>query len=113
MTIQYANGNLIEAVLLYRAESNMRIALSGADDIVELTLLRGVWVTEDCEPVQVAFEWQRQPALPIPTEADCICPPEVAARLIHLLYTPENDELKPIAAPMVQAASAIDATLVI
>jgi hypothetical protein len=76
-----------DAVLLLRSENMLRIALQGSDDVLELNQIAGMWVTEDCEPVHVDFAWSRlHPAEPV-TEADCICSHELAADLIHLLYT--------------------------
>ena len=37
----------------------MRAAVRGSEDLVELTQVNGTWITDDCEPVQVTFEWQR------------------------------------------------------
>ena len=69
----------------------MRIAIPNSDDSVELKEVNGVWVTDDCEPVQVAFEWQRPAPAPV-AEEDFICSPELAARLIHMLRCPEDDQ---------------------
>ena len=91
MTLRYANGLTVEAVLLSRTEGKMRVALKGSDDVVELRELSGTWVTDDCEPVQVSFAWQN--AAPAPTsEEECICPPELAARLIQLLMSADEAE---------------------
>jgi hypothetical protein len=87
-----------DAVLLLRSENMLRIALQGSDDVLELHWIAGMWVTEDCEPVHVDFAWSRlRPAEPV-TEADCICSQELAARLIHLLYT--GNEETSITAPI-------------
>ena len=86
MTIRYSNGQTYEAVLLSRTETTIRAAIQGHEDVVILNLFDGVWVSDECEPVQISFAWhgRREPA-PV-HEADCICPHELAARLIHLLY---------------------------
>ena len=39
----------------------------------------------------------------VPTLEECICSPELAARLIHLLYTEDTEET--VCAPLVQTAS--------
>lgn len=105
MTIRYANGTIKESVLLSRAADSLRVAIEGCDDVTELRRINGVWVTDQCEPVYVAFAWEREPATEV-TEADCICAPEVAARLIHLLYVAEEEAPKVSPAPAVQVAGA-------
>jgi hypothetical protein len=101
LTIRYTNGITKESVLLSRTKELLRVAIEGGDDVTELRLLNGIWVTEDCEPVQVTFAWEREPA-PEVTEAECICPPDVAARLLHLLFVEE--ESLPEAPPALSAA---------
>lgn len=106
MTIRYASGLTKESVLLSRANDLLRVAIEGCDDVTELRRVNGVWITDDCEPVQVSFAWDRDPAPEI-AEADCICPPDVAARLIRMLYVSEEEESEPPAATAtVQAAIA-------
>ena len=89
MTIRYANGQTIEAVLLSRAEKTMRVALQGSEDVVTLNDVNGTWVSDECEPVEVRFAWQQAAAGPV-SEADFICSPQLAARLIRLLVTCEK-----------------------
>ena len=62
----------------------MRVAIQGSDDVLEFTLSNGIWISEDCEPVQVEFAY-RADAAQI-REKDCICSHEFAAELIHLLF---------------------------
>ena len=87
MTLIYADGSRKEAVLLARTESKLRVAIPGADDPLELTNVHGAWVSEECEPVQVEFAWQGKSRERILTEAECVCPHDLAARLIHLLWS--------------------------
>jgi hypothetical protein len=82
---------MYDAVLLMRTETMLRVALHGGDDVLELKQIAGVWVTEDCEPVQVDFAWSRLRAASPVTEEDCICPHDVAVHLIHLLYTGDEE----------------------
>src|SRR5438128_174740 len=109
MTLRYANGQAIEAVLLSQSEGRMRVVLRGGDDVVELNQINGAWVTDDCEAVQVMFAWERPEEAPV-TEADCICSPELAAKLIRLLKSAENAEEESqtatIAAPALAAQAA-------
>ena len=91
MTIRYRNGFTVEAVLISEAESSMRVAMRGNDDVIQLKRLNGNWVTEDCEPVEVAAAWEPNEGMPIVTLDDCICPHELAARLLQMLFSGEND----------------------
>ena len=91
MTLRYTNGQTIDAVLLSRREGKMRVALQGSEDVVELSEVSGTWVSDECEPVQVSFGWQKQ--APAPTsEEDFICPPELAAKLIRMLVSADETE---------------------
>lgn len=91
MTIRYSNGQAFKAVLLSQTEDRMRIAVQGSDDVLELRQINGAWISEDCEPAHVEFTWARQSSANDVTEEDCICPPELAARLLHLLFSGENE----------------------
>ena len=70
----------------------MRVALEQHEDVVVLTRVHDVWVSDECEPVQVDFEWARPAKEPEAREEDCICSPALAAHLIHLLYTGDEEE---------------------
>ncbi|PWU06918.1 MAG: hypothetical protein C5B51_11245 [Terriglobia bacterium] len=95
MTITYANGTKREAVLVKRHENTIRAAVKGEDDFVEFKDFNGTWVSEDCEPVQIEFEWQRHERRAEVTEADCVCSQELAARLIQMLLSGEEPESQP------------------
>jgi hypothetical protein len=90
MTIRYANGYTQEAMLLSRSEDSMRVAIQGSEDVLQFNQVNGTWITDDCEPVQVDFAWSRTADLPVVTLNDCICSHELAAHLLHLLFTGEN-----------------------
>jgi len=92
MILIYANGRRTKAVLLAQSENQLRVAIPGRDEPLELTGIHGTWVSEDCEPVRVEFAWQGKMPEQVPSEADCICPPELAARLIHLLWSGNEEE---------------------
>ena len=90
MIIRYRDGNNIEAVLLSQDDRTLRVAIAGSDDVLELKNLNGTWVTDECEPVQVTFAWQQSgPA--VVSEEECICSPDLAAKLIQMLMEPEPD----------------------
>jgi len=92
--IGYRDGTATEGIVLARDGDTMRVAVKDANDVVLFTRMRDVWVSEDCEPVQVRFDWQwhgtRQPV----SEADCICSKELAARLIHDLVSGDQPEIE-------------------
>jgi uncharacterized Fe-S cluster-containing radical SAM superfamily protein len=93
MTIRYGDGRSLEALILSRTEKTMRVAVKGGDDSMVLTCVDGTWVSEDCCPVQVEFEWQQHHREKTPvSEGDCICPKELAARLIQVLLSGDEDE---------------------
>lgn len=87
MTIKYSDGRSVEAVLLSRTEHTIRVAIGGADDVMELSNVNGTWVSADCEPVRIAFAWQRHDRKPTISETDCCCSLELAARLIRSLFS--------------------------
>jgi hypothetical protein len=106
MTIHYNNGQVFEAVLLYRTDDSIRVAIQGSDDIRELNRINGTWVSDECEAVHVEFAWERHNSTADLTEADCVCSHELAARLIHALFAGENEpEQKP--APVTLSASPV------
>ena len=92
MILIYADGRRTEAVLLARSENQLRVAIPGCDDPVELNDIHGTWVSDDCEPVRVEFAWEGTTREEVPPEADCICSPELAAHLIHLLWSGDETE---------------------
>lgn len=91
MTIRYSNGFQVEGVLLTRTEDSMRVAVQGSDDILQLSLILGQWITEDCELVQVNFAWAKQDDRTVVTLDDCICSKDLAAKLLHLLFSGDQD----------------------
>ena len=93
MTITYPDGNVLEAIVLSHDEREIRASAPGRDDVLAFTRIDGLWVSEDGEPVTILFEWERRNAPPSYSEADFICPKELAARLIGaLLRGDDRDE---------------------
>jgi hypothetical protein len=92
MTIGYADGRTLEAVLLARTDNTLRVAAKHTDDILVFSDVDGTWVSEDCEPVRIEFAWQRHSREAAVAEADCICSKELASRLMHLLFSGSNEE---------------------
>lgn len=54
MIIRY-NGELKNAQILMRSGDILRIALESAEDAVELSLLDGIWLSEENLPVSFEF----------------------------------------------------------
>ena len=99
MTLTFTNGTRTQAGLLSRSENKMRVAMRGCEDPIELTEISGVWISEDCEPVQVQFAWQKNTHAQVVEEAECICSHELASRLIHLLWNGADEQEMANAAP--------------
>ncbi len=99
MIITYSDGIAVEAVLLSRTENTMRLAVQGADDVVEVSNINGIWVSEDCEPISIEFAWQRRDRKPSVSEAECCCSRELAAKLIHSLFTGSIEDKIELDAP--------------
>ncbi len=92
ITIRYLGGRVTEGFVLARHGNRMRVAVKDGEDAVEFTSSNGIWISEECEPVEIQFEWHRHaPRAPV-SEADCICPKELAARLIHVLLSGDEEE---------------------
>jgi len=51
MLIKYANGSVQEGVLVSLRGSQLRVATKDGDDLLEFTLVEGIWISESCEPV--------------------------------------------------------------
>lgn len=93
MIIRYPGGETVEGFLLSRQESSMRVALQGSADAAEFVQLHGRWMSENLEPVEVVFEWQRKPQpAPVWSDTDFICPKELAEHLIRLLPADSDKE---------------------
>jgi hypothetical protein len=89
MIVTYQNGISNEAIVLTRTDTSMRVAFRDQDDPVDFQLIHGTWVSEDCEPVQMQIGSPRAAA--DVTEEDCICSPDLAARLMALLPTDSEE----------------------
>ena len=97
MTIRYSNGESFEAAPLSQTDRTMRLAVADRDDVVTLTRVNGGWVSDECEVVYLDFTCARQAAKAEVTESDCVCPRELAAHLIHMLY---HEDLQVPSCPM-------------
>jgi hypothetical protein len=91
MTIRYPDGRTVEGAILSRTETAMRVAIRGSDDVAEFVAADGGWRSERLGPVQIEFAWQRHGQRNVIAEADCICPSELASRLIDLLLNESGE----------------------
>jgi hypothetical protein len=88
MTIKYLDGRTSEAVLLFRANHTMRVALQGGDDdATDLAHVIGAWFPENLEPSPPEFAWQSRFHSAAPPVSDCVCSSELASTLVDLLFT--------------------------
>ena len=96
MTITYSDGTILEAIVFAHEEESLRVAVAGEGDVRILRRIDGVWTSEDSQPVTVQFAWERPSPAAVPDETDCICPQDLAARLIAMLNegTGEDDLLE-------------------
>jgi hypothetical protein len=92
MTIKYADGRAVEGILLSRMEETMRVAVQDGDDAVEFRCIDGMWISENFEPVEIQFEWQRAKTQQPGFETDRCCTEALASRLIDVLF--RGDEVE-------------------
>jgi hypothetical protein len=91
MKIRYQNGSAIEGMTLVRTAHNMRVAVQGWDDVMELTNIRGTWVSNDCEPVAVEIGMTFEPVENY-SDDNFICSQELASHLVNLLFSDSNED---------------------
>jgi hypothetical protein len=103
MFITFSDGSKRQAQICQQTESTMRVAVEGAHDLMDFTCIRGQWVSENCEPVVIEFEWQRMATKAIVTEPDCICSKDLASHLIESLW---RGEVRGAECDMVKALAA-------
>jgi hypothetical protein len=82
MTITYADGTVVEALLLSFKEPVLRLAVAGDDDVRVFRCVDTVWQAEDGEKVQVKHSWPADRPAPVPEESHFICSEGVARQLI-------------------------------
>jgi hypothetical protein len=107
MIIRYQNGTAIEAVTLSRTAQIMRVAIKDGDDAMELTNIHGAWVSEDCEPVVLEIGMTSK-TIESESVEDFICSPELAGRLVRLLFSGSTEDLleeQSLVNPLYTAAS--------
>ena len=85
MKITYPDGTILKGMLVSRGNDTLRAAVPGDDDARTFTVVNGVWNSEEREPVQIEFAWQRREPARVPNETECVCSKDLAARLISAL----------------------------
>src|SRR5215471_13811541 len=90
MIINYADGRVVEAILLSRGNDTLRAAVQGEDDAQVFTLISGTWVSQEDGPVRIEFAWEHRGQANVP-EADCICSKKLASRLISKLLVGSDE----------------------
>jgi hypothetical protein len=105
MTITYRGGNALRAIQLSRVENTLRVAVPGEEDARVFRCIEGTWLSEDCEVVEIEFEWQRKKPRPILTEEDFICPKELAQALMEPFQSPEIESLEEPLRKLARAAA--------
>ena len=99
MTITYPNGITIDALPLSTEGDALRVAVAGEDDVRVFHQVDGLWRSEDGQPVQLMYAWQKDPLVPVPEEDHFICSKELGKQLIsNLMSGSETPEGTP--APM-------------
>lgn len=85
MTIRYTSGRAVDGIVLTQTGRSIRVAVPDCEDTVEFTAENGMWFSEDWEPVELEFAWERRASHVVVSEADCICPKGLASVIIQLL----------------------------
>jgi hypothetical protein len=87
MTITYADGTVVEALLLSFKEPVLRLAVAGDHDVRVFTQVDTAWRAEDGQKVQVNPSWLADRRVPVPEESHFICSEGVARQLIGNLMS--------------------------
>jgi hypothetical protein len=86
VTITYPDGIVLKATVLSHHQHELRAIAAGCDDVLAFNCNHGTWISEELEPVTIEFGWLRPGAHAAWSEDDCVCPKELATRLIQTLF---------------------------
>jgi hypothetical protein len=100
MTITCPDGKASKRFFYRARKSTMRVAVEGAEDAMELSNVRGIWVSDECEPLSIQFAGPRHQAKPALSEDDFCRSHECAARPIHLLFAGDAEGTIELNAPV-------------
>ena len=90
MKIRYQNGSAVEAIALSKSGQSLRVAVKDAEDAMELTHIRGTWVTDDCEPVTLEMGLAGKPVENF-SDDSFLCSQQLAEYLVRLLHTDDRE----------------------
>src|SRR5262249_8201562 len=85
MVIRYADGTILEGLLLSQDNQTLRAAVRGVNDAMVFHNEQGAWIAESEEPVEIKLEWQLGRRRVMPQRTDCVYSQELAERLVQLL----------------------------
>ena len=85
MTITYADGSTVDALLLSSQGDVVRAAIAGHDDVRIFKRVDGTWRAEDGQAVQLIYERQKDTPAPFPEESHFICSKELGRQFISSL----------------------------
>lgn len=83
MIITFSDGRKLEGRIYTQTASTMRIVVKENEELVDFTCIRGLWLSANCEPVEIGYAWRRIPTIRMISEAVCICSQELASRLVE------------------------------
>jgi len=89
MLIHYADGTKLEGLLLSQGRDVLRVAARGVNDALVFQRVRGSWMAESQEPVEIELEWQRGTARTASERTDCVYSQDLAERLLRVLRAHE------------------------
>jgi hypothetical protein len=87
VTITYASGAVLQAIVLSHDVNEIRAIAAGCDDVLEFTRVHDTWISGELEPVTIEFACQRRQTCRSISEDDCLCPKELSARLIAMVVS--------------------------
>jgi len=83
IVIRHSDGTSQEGILLNLQGDMMRVAGKGSDDVLEFRMVRGKWISEDCDVVTFEFPLAVFEAIGmVPSKSQ----PEVAAPVADLQF---------------------------
>jgi len=82
MTIAYADGSTVDALLLSSQGNVVRAAIPEHDDVHIFKQVDGVWRAENGQAVQIIDGWQKDSRGKVPEERHFICSKELGRQLI-------------------------------
>jgi len=93
VTIAYANGSTVDALLLSSQGDVVRAAIAGHDDVRIFKRVDGTWRAEDGQPVQLIYASQKDIPAPLPEESHFIFSKELGRELISSLMNGNGAEV--------------------